>query len=230
MGPLVLFDVDGTILRGGTLAHRESFNEAFRLVYGREINLDGLILAGRTDTWLLYEALRHVGVPDEEIERRKAVAFGVMARYVADHLMDLRDMVLPGVPEVLRDLLAAGATLGLLTGNLRPIAFAKMAHAGLDHYFVAGGFGEESAVRSRLVPVAFADAERVAGHPFAPADTIVIGDTALDVEAGAEHGTRTVAVATGPYSVEELERSGADLVLETLAEPGTAERILALAG
>ena len=228
MVTLVLFDVDGTILRGGTVAHREAFAEAFRTVYGRDISLDGLFLAGRTDTWLFFEALRRDGVPDDEIERRRAVAFQVMARYVDDHLSDLRDRVLPGFPDILDTLRAHKATLGLLTGNLRPIAFAKMRHAGLGGYFVAGGFGGESAVRSDLVPVALDDARQVAGRPFAAAETIIIGDTPLDVEAGARHGTKTVAVATGPFSTEDLAASGPDLVLSSLDEPDAAQRILAL--
>ncbi|UCD36558.1 MAG: HAD hydrolase-like protein, partial [Nitrospiraceae bacterium] len=55
----------------------------------------------------------------------------------------------------------------------------------------------------------------------------VIGDTPRDVRCAKVHGARCIAVATGPYSREELLKTEADLVLDSLAETG---RWLALAG
>ncbi len=48
-----------------------------------------------------------------------------------------------------------------------------------------------------------------------------MGDTPMDIECAKPFGAYTVAVATGPYSVEELEAAGADAVFETL--PGGYE-------
>jgi phosphoglycolate phosphatase-like HAD superfamily hydrolase len=106
-----------------------------------------------------------------------------------------------------------------------------MRKAGLDRYVDVGGFGEESAVRSHLVPVALRKASERAGHEIAPSAAVVIGDTPLDVEAGRAHGTRTVGVATGPYSVAELEAAGADLALPSLADAeAVVGALLALTG
>jgi phosphoglycolate phosphatase-like HAD superfamily hydrolase len=145
-------------------------------------------------------------------------AFEHMQQYVERHVPDLRPNVLPGVRGVLRDLDRRGHLLGLLTGNLSRIATAKMQAAGLEQYFDVGGFGEESELRASLVPVAIAAAGVRAGHDIPPEEVIVIGDTPLDIEAGKLTGTRTVGVATGPYSPGELEATGADLVLPSFAD------------
>jgi phosphoglycolate phosphatase len=51
---------------------------------------------------------------------------------------------------------------------------------------------------------------------------VLVGDTPLDVAAGRAGGARVVAVATGPYRVEELEASGADAVLPDLRDTDRA--------
>jgi phosphoglycolate phosphatase len=223
---LFLFDIDGTLLRGGTEVHREAFAHAYRAVYGVPLSLDGVPAAGRTDTWLLAEPLRRHGMPDEEIWARMPAAFAAMQEYCDRHLGDLRDRVLPGAEQVLAALHGRGELLGLLTGNLSRIAMAKMQHAGLDGYFDTGGFGEESEIRAHLVPVALANASHRAGHPIAARHTAVIGDTPMDIEAGKTHGTRTVGVATSWFSVDELAAAGADLVLPSLADVEEAVRDL----
>jgi phosphoglycolate phosphatase-like HAD superfamily hydrolase len=223
---LFLFDIDGTLLRGGTAVHRDAFAYAFRHVYGRALDLSGESAAGRTDTWLLAAPLRRSGMSDQEIWERMPLAFEAMQTYVEEHLGDLRDRVLAGVPEVLADLQARGQLLGLLTGNLSRIAMAKMWKAGLAQYFQTGGFGEESEIRTHLVPVALAKSGELAGHPIPPYRAVVVGDTPLDIEAGQLAETRTVGVATGQFGEEELRAAGADLVLPSLADADAAIKAL----
>lgn len=226
---LILFDIDGTLIRAGTEVHRSAFAYAFRSVYGLDLTLDGIHAAGRTDTWLFYEALRSAGVPDGLIAERMVRAFDEMCTYVDQHLGDLQKNVLPGVPEVLQTFHEAGALLALLTGNLSAIAHAKMRRAGLDAYFDTGGFGEESATRSDLVPVALAKAADKAGTAIPPRHAVILGDTPLDIEAGRAHGVRTCGVATGPFTESDLRAAGADLVLPSLEESAMAvEAILHL--
>ncbi|HLJ69058.1 MAG TPA: HAD family hydrolase [Chloroflexota bacterium] len=221
---LFLFDIDGTLLRTGTLVHRAAFGHTFRAVYGLPLDLDGMPAGGRTDRWLLAEPLRRSGMAPQQIEELMPRAFEEMQLYTEQNLSDLRDRVLPGVPQVLDALQDHGHLLGLLTGNLSRIAHAKLGHAGLDAYFQAGGFGEESENRADLIPVALAAASAIAGEAITPARTVVVGDTPLDVEAGKAHGTLTVGVATGPATRESLEASGADLVLATMADHDYAAR------
>lgn len=215
---LFLFDIDGTLLRGATSVHRESFGHAYRTVYSLPLSLDGVSAAGRTDTWLLAEPLRRHGLGDEEIWDKMPAAFESMQRFAEEYLGDLRDRVLPGIPEVLSALQAHGQLLGLLTGNLSRIALAKLRHAGLGGYFDTGGFGEESEFRADLIPVALRHASVLAGRDIPPGGTIVIGDTPMDIKAGRTHGTHTAGVATGTCSVEELHAAGADLVFPSFED------------
>lgn len=227
---LFLFDIDGTILRGGTVVHRDAFAHVFRTVYDLPLTLDTVIAAGRTDTWLLVEPLRRSGLPDADIWARMQLAFTVMAEYVEEHIADMRESVLPGVPEVLARLREMGYLLGLLTGNLSRIARAKMQRAGLAEYFSTGGFGEESMDRPDLVPVALEHATQTYGMPLRAGQTVLIGDTPLDVEAGRAHGALTCGVATGRFSTDALRAAGADLVLESLADAESAVEALLRVG
>lgn len=223
---LFLFDIDGTLMRGGTQAHRDAFAHAFDTVYGLPLSLDGIPAGGRTDSWLLAEPLRRAGVPAEDIRRLQPEAFRAMIEYVERTIADLRHCVLPGVRDVLASLHEDGRLLGLLIGNLSRIAVLKLEAAGLGGYFDTGGFGEESEDRSHLVPVAIAHGERAAGRRIPPRQVVIIGDTPLDVEAGRTHGTRTVAVATGTFSEAELRAGTADVVLASLADADTAVRAI----
>ncbi len=227
---LFLFDIDGTILRGGTVVHRDAFAFAFRTVYDLPLTLDAVVAAGQTDTWLLVEPLRRSGVADADIWAGMPLAFTVMADYVEEHIADMREHVLPGVAEVLARLREMGFLLGLLTGNLSRIACAKLQQAGLDQYFSTGGFGEESMNRPDLVPVALAHAAQTFGMPLGAGHALLIGDTPLDVEAGRAHGVLTCGVATGRFSADALRVAGAHLVLETLADYERAVEALVRVG
>jgi phosphoglycolate phosphatase len=46
---LVLFDIDGTLLRAGDPAHQRALVEAFEEVYGIQVTLEGVPLAGMLD-------------------------------------------------------------------------------------------------------------------------------------------------------------------------------------
>jgi phosphoglycolate phosphatase len=215
---LFLFDIDGTILRGGTAVHRDAFAHAFRTVYDTPLSLDAVVAAGRTDTWLLIEPLRRSGMTDAAIWDNMPRAFVVMEEYVNQNVTDMRGSVLPGVREVLARLEDKGCLLGLLTGNLSGIAYAKMRQAGLAQYFPTGGFGEESVDRADLVPVALAHAAKTFGMPLSATEVVLVGDTPLDVAAGQAHGAFTCGVATGRFSSDALRATGAHLVLESLAD------------
>ena len=199
---LYLFDIDGTLLDTGGAGMR-ALQEATREIFGAAgPELD---LAGSTDLGIAEFIHAHFGIAPE---RRRIDEF-----FAAYHLrLDWQlahgpcsGRVLGGVPELLAALARRpGATLGLLTGNTAAGAAAKLRHFKLDRYFAFGAYGGEHADRNQLGPLALARAAAHAGHPFPPAQTLVIGDTPKDIACAHAIGARCLAVATGRFSAADL--------------------------
>jgi len=181
------------------------------------VDLDGVRpaaveFAGRTDSAIARDLLRHAGVPDVRINKRAAeVAAAVGSAYEQLCPPDLSAFVAPGVPEVLAALAAQPEAyrLALVTGNFEPVARRKLASAGIGHYFAGGqgGFGSDAEDRGKLPAVA---RTRAGGWPRER--TVVIGDTPRDIACARADRVRVVAVATGPYSAEAL--ADADAVVD----------------
>ena len=55
---------------------------------------------------------------------------------------------------------------------------------------------------------------------------IVIGDTPHDIECARVAGARSIAVATGGYTVDQLREAGADHALTDLADTGAVLTLL----
>jgi phosphoglycolate phosphatase-like HAD superfamily hydrolase len=216
---IVLFDVDGTLIRSGGAGVR-GLNAAFERLYGVRAALEGVALAGRTDRAIVGDVFRRIGIEptDSEVAR-------VRDAYVADLRVEIKRPVadpagvLPGVTAVL-DAMATlpHAQVGLLTGNFEPGAAVKLGHFDLWERFGFGAFGDDHIDRRALVPVAL-DRARRAGHATPRPDrVVVIGDTPFDVDCAKAHGARAVAVATGPFDRAALAAAGADLVVATLGD------------
>jgi phosphoglycolate phosphatase-like HAD superfamily hydrolase len=137
--------------------------------------------------------------------------------------------VLPGVRPLL-DALAArdDRTLALLTGNFEESARLKLEQFDLWRYFVCGAFGGDAADRNGLVPVALQRSVRQGHFGADAARVVVVGDTPHDVACAAAAGARSIAVATGSASVEQLREAGADVVFGSLAD--TAAVLAAIDG
>lgn len=234
---LLLFDIDGTLVRGAPPVHRQALCDAAREVFGARLTpAEFGHTAGMTDSAIARRELRSVGVPDAAITAGLA-AFSVAAADAYDRLApdDLSAYLAPHAVRALTWLRAGGATLGLVTGNIERVAWRKLSAAGLAAFFTfdtldtptagvgalrwIGGFGDQAEDRNALPPLALARAQRALGVMPHPRDTWVIGDTPADIGCGAAHSLRTVAVATGPiHSLAELRACGPDLALADLGE------------
>jgi phosphoglycolate phosphatase-like HAD superfamily hydrolase len=111
-------------------------------------------------------------------------------------------------------------TLGLLTGNWRDGAAVKLGGVGLLGYFPFGGFGDDALDRRDLPPIVLARARSYCGHRFGNRDTVIVGDSLLDVDCARAHGIPSLAVATGWTSAAELTAAGADWVVDDLSTAG----------
>jgi phosphoglycolate phosphatase-like HAD superfamily hydrolase len=123
-------------------------------------------------------------------------------------------VVMPGIEELLPRLVKEGILLGVVTGNIESAAHIKLARGDLNRFFTFGGYGSDSRDRTELTKKALERGEQVSGRPLAHDQTIAVGDTPRDVKAGHGAGIAVVGVATGRYSVAELERAAADWAVE----------------
>jgi phosphoglycolate phosphatase len=208
-----LFDVDGTLLQAGNRLHNATLRRAVQNVCGAYPGLDTIPLAGRTDSEILADMVDSVGARLEPgmLQRLFEIA---STEYESKCAPDLSREVIPGVGETLSALSNEQAAIGLLTGNIQAIAWRKMSAAGLRKFFAFGAFGDESARRADLPPLAI---ER-AGRSFSPGSSYLIGDTPLDIDCGLACGLKTIAVATGRYAVEELRAAQPSFVCTDLRE------------
>ena len=212
MKRLLLFDIDCTLLDTGG-AGMAALKEAASELFGAEgPELD---LAGSTDSGIVRGMLDHF---DSDLELEEF--YRVYLSRLSPNLSSFSGRVLPGVSELLATLEQTGAALGLLTGNIAHGAKAKIEHYGLDGYFSinVGAYGDDHHDRNKLGPVALERATAAHGVDFQAAHAVVIGDTPKDIACGKAMGAATLAVATGRFSVEELDACGADLTVEDLCD------------
>ena len=204
------------MLTGG--AGGRAMSRAFEEIFSIADAFHGIPMAGRTDAWILTDAAAAHGVLHDTvgIERFPDVYLRHLRAEIPNK--GTRYGIMPGVPALL-DALANrdDAYLALLTGNYEAGARLKLEHFDLWRYFRCGAFGDGAADRNGLVPKALARVLECGGPAFAPPNTVVIGDTPLDVACAKAGGARSIAVATGNHSVEELRAAGADVVFEDLA-------------
>ncbi len=119
--------------------------------------------------------------------------------------------LLPQVPELLRRLAdRREVSMGLLTGNWEEGARTKLACFDLNRFFPFGAFSDGRDHRGQLPPVALEKAAQITGQRFAPEETLIIGDSVLDVECARQHGMRSLAVATGYTELSVLEAADPD--------------------
>jgi len=218
---LVLFDVDGTlVLTGG--AGMRALNRACEDLVGHGHALNGVGLAGRTDWIILHEALERHGRTLDRV-----LLHEIRERYLV-HLREEIELPGKGVKAVMpgiRALLDAlhereDVALGLITGNFAEGARIKLEYFDLWKYFPCGAFGDDSADRNELVPVAIERARAGGIAHAAPSNVWVVGDTPHDVACALVAGATPVAVATGGYSVDQLRESGAGIVFGDLSDTG----------
>jgi phosphoglycolate phosphatase len=217
---LLLFDIDGTLLTSsgaGLRAMRRALEDVFGSWGDPAYRYDG-----KTDRQIVRDLMRGAGHLDDYIDRRMDQLLAMYLRELSAEIEhgEQGPRPLPGVHELLDRLESVeDAIVGLLTGNIAPGAAVKLQAAGLDvNRFRVNAFGSDHESRPELASFAQRRARDVLGRDIDPARMIVIGDTPADVHCGQAAGARTIAVATGRYTVEELRVHEPTAVFETLTD------------
>ncbi len=219
---LVLFDIDGTLVHTGG-AGTKAFSHTFASVFGLKHGAERMKFAGRTDVSLVREFFGIHGVP-ASVEN--------LGDFFENYVFWLEHIVAQstggecaGVRNFIEDLLALPQPpmLGLLTGNIRLGAQIKLRRFGLWDHFVMGGFADDHEERNHIAVAALARARRVLDPHLQPQEVVVIGDTPHDVRCGKFIGAKTIAVATGGSTFEELQPHAADWTVQDLTQVSARE-------
>jgi len=227
---IVLWDIDGTLLRGGGVA-RDVFDVAVTAVLGRHPGDHRIRMGGKTDPQIALEILAHAALEEAEATEHLPAVLAELERGLEAAADELREHghVLPGVPEVLRALDADPTVRStVLTGNTEANAAVKLAAFELTPWLdlEIGAFGSDDRDRTALVPIALERARRLRGLRVDPQEVWVVGDTPRDLACARAGGVRCALVATGHAPLEELRATDADAVLEDLADVDAVVKLL----
>lgn len=214
---VVLFDLDGTLVRAGG-SGRRALNRAVERLHGKKEVCNEFSLAGRTDLDNFRLALRkalHRKPTETETSAVRAAYLRRLPREVRDAVREGRYALIPGIARLLEALRRRPDVLvGLGTGNVKPGAHVKLRPSGLLGHFSFGGFGCDAYTRVSLLRTAVRRASRAAGVRIPPGSVYVIGDTEKDVKAGKAAGYHTGAVTAGFGEAGKIRKAGPELLTE----------------
>ncbi len=225
MHTLVLFDIDGTLVRGGPA--KGAFRTAMVETFGTAGGIESHDFSGKTDPQIARELLTEAGLEDAVVDAGLSCLWDRYIEELEARISDSPMTLLPGVAELIEALDSeGGVALGLVTGNIVRGARAKLGSVGLAECFEVGGYGSDHEVREHLPAIALERAFEAWGVTFPPESAVIVGDTPRDVECGKHAGTRTVAVATGRPPREMLEAAGADAVFDDFSDVASVIEVL----
>jgi phosphoglycolate phosphatase-like HAD superfamily hydrolase len=212
---LVLFDIDGTLIRTGG-AGVKAFERTFALEFGVREATRGIEFAGRTDWSLVRQCFgRHgISATAENFQRFFAAYVFLLEQLLAQS----SGTACAGVGEFIAELqrLPQAPVVGLLTGNIRLGAEIKLRHYGLWDHFACGAFGDDHEDRNQLAAIARQRGEELLGAELLGREILVVGDTPLDVACAKAIQAQVLAVGTGGYSCAELSACAPTWTVESL--------------
>lgn len=210
-----LFDIDGTLLNSRDGVHYNAFHAAVREVYGIDSKIDGVPVHGNTDLGILRAVARRAGLSDCEFEEKLPAAIDCMCVTAARNAASMAPELCPSIPELLDALRQAGKLLGVVSGNLEPIGWMKLQAAGIKRFFSFGSFSSQRELRRDIFRHGIGEARQRLGPA---ARVCFVGDTPSDIEAAREVGSPILAVATGIFSVAELQAHKPDACVGCCSE------------
>ncbi len=212
---LVLFDIDGTLVRRAGPHHREALVEGVRRVTGLDTTTENIPVHGMLDGDILSQMMANAGAGQRQIRRDMPAVMEQAQRFYVRTCPDIRRRACPGVRRLLGNLKRRNIPLVLVTGNLTRIGWKKLDRAGLKPFFRSGAFAEMAKDRAGLARLAIRNA-RDRNWIVPDARVTLIGDAPSDIIAAKANRARSIAVKTGVSDPLELEALAPDLLLEDL--------------
>ncbi|MDD3984749.1 MAG: HAD hydrolase-like protein [Methanobacterium sp.] len=216
MDRLVLLDIDKTLLMG-SIFHYTALKAALSQVYGIKNPCYVHNMQGMTDLKIICETLTMEKLDLNTIKSGLNECMELMYLNLKTVLQNNDLLVLDGVKPLLETLQKHEIPMGLVTGNIESMVWLKLEKVGLNKYFQFGGFGDKVIKRRNLVKDAITESEKYIGK-INYKNIFLVGDTPRDIVAGQKLGVKTIAVATGDFTIEEINNTGADFILNNLKE------------
>jgi phosphoglycolate phosphatase-like HAD superfamily hydrolase len=210
-----LFDIDGTLLNSRDAVHYHAFHSAVAEVFGLELRFDGIPVHGNTDVGILQAYLRAAGLPEEEWRPRMPEVFERMSAEVERNANNFRPELCPAIPELIEFLSAQGKLLGVASGNIDGVGWAKLRAAGLQDHFSFGAFSGKRENRDEVIAHGIEQAHAIRGKD---SKIYVVGDTPADIHSAHANGIAAIAVATGIYGLDELLSHSPEMCVSCCAD------------
>jgi phosphoglycolate phosphatase len=232
MRRLILFDVDGTLIKRGDPDHLAAMDHGVHTVFpdAKDASVTRVEFDGKVDRLIATEILAQAGISMSAEDPGLDRVFELAGQYYRERWTGqpggLEDL-LPGVSELVPKLAMDDAfALGVLTGGSRGIVAVKLERLGLVESFPIGSFGNEVPNRPALVPLALERAAAYFGEVFEPEQVVIVGDTPADVNCAHVHGIPCLGVTTGKFNNEAMRAAGADEVLPDLSAVSEVRELL----
>ena len=216
---ILLFDIDCTLIITGN-AGNKSITRAFENLYGIKDAMVGIKPHGNTDPAIVQDIFK-TKLGKNEVDQKEIDE--ILDKYVSLLPEEIEKSqgykVLPGIIEILKEVERRPDLVGgLATGNLEKGGRIKLERGGLNQYLPFGGFADGLVDRNHIIEKAIKVAEEFIGQPINRSDVYIIGDTPRDIIVGKNAGAKTVAIATGIYSLQELKSHNPDYLFQDLSD------------
>ncbi len=229
---LLLFDIDGTILKVDEGLSRKVFLKVFSNFFN--LKIDNLSIdfdfSGLTDLNILYKLSLVSNVGFKDVEDNLEILWKLLLEEFKNNCHRDNIHLVDGVVPFINTLLKSDKIyLGLLTGNFKDCAYYKLELCSLNEYFPFGAFGDESIDRSKLHSLAISRFNDYLGKEiFSHSNTFVIGDSVQDIISAKKNGIKVIAIATGKTNVNSLLRLSPDILIESFSQSNKIFEFLGL--
>ena len=196
-----LFDIDGTLLNSRDAVHYWAMHNGVKEVYGLQLDVTGVPIHGNTDVGILRGFMEKSGVAESEWLPQLSRLVDFISIEVERNSADLQPQLCPSVRELIEELHSGGKLLGVASGNLERVGWAKLKASRLKDYFSFGSFSDRNERRDEIFSHGAGEARRMVGTD---AKVYVVGDTPADISSARANGLPVIAVATGIYEPHEL--------------------------
>jgi phosphoglycolate phosphatase-like HAD superfamily hydrolase len=210
-----LFDIDGTLLNSRDAVHYFAFRHATEHALGVQVSLEDVPVHGNTDPGILRAALQHEGIDDDFIDNVMDRMVEHMCAEVERNREQLRPVLCPGILDMLFYLRKREKLLGAASGNLERIGRLKLKKAGLCDFFAFGSFSFPRQTRAEIFAHGIALARERLGDR---ATVFVVGDTPSDIAAARAVNAPVIALATGFFSLADLNACRPDACFASAAD------------